>query len=97
MPDWATQLLLLLLGSSPLSGILAWWMKARFDRGVAQELAQAAREEALQKEVKDGLNDRIRDEIVRRQSVDQTMQVLQAQQRLMEQAVELLKTGKGSP
>ena len=97
MPDWAVQLLLAFLGSSPLLGILAWWARARFEYRIGQEKAQAEREVALQKEIKDGLNDRIRDEVVRRQSVDQTMQVLQSQQRLLELLVDLVKSLKGTP
>lgn len=90
MPEWLKELLLAVIGSSSLAAGIGWWFKTRRDDRIARELGYITEIKALQKEVKDLLQDRIRYEMVRRESSDQTMKVLT-------EIAGLLKAGKGTP
>ena len=82
MQDWM-QLLLAVIGSTPILGGIGWWFKTRHDDRIARELAHAervkeAQQEAreAQQEVKALLQDRIKYELVRGDSSDLTGKVL---------------------
>lgn len=89
LSEQVTQLLLAILGAGGLSGGIGWWFKTRREDHLARELAHKQQIKDLQQEVKELLQDRIRYEIVRRESSDQTM-------RLLSELVSLMKQGKGT-
>jgi hypothetical protein len=83
MPDWLKELLLAVIGSTPILGGIGWWFKTRHHDRIARELAHAervkeAQQEAreAQQEVKALLQDRIKYELVRGDSSDLTGKVL---------------------
>lgn len=73
---WWMQLILALLGSAPIAGGIGWLVRNWREASIARERAYLEKIDALQKEVKDLLQDRIKYEMVRRESSDQTMAVL---------------------
>lgn len=94
MPDWALQLTLAIIGSSPILGGIGWWVKTRRDDRLARELADKEQIKQLQQEVKDLLQDRIKYEMVRRESSDQTNKLLTEAMALLR---ETLKKPTGVP
>jgi hypothetical protein len=80
---------------TPMAGGIGWWFKVRRDDRLAREAAYIAQIKDLQQQVKDEqqenkaqLQERLRYEVVRRESVDQTMQLLR-------ELTALLRAGKG--
>jgi hypothetical protein len=73
---WWMELLLAVIGSTSILGGIGWWVRTRHEDRVNERLALATEIRALQQEVKDLLQDRIKYEMVRRESSDQTMAVL---------------------
>ncbi len=94
MPEWL-QVLLALIGSTPFWALIAWWLKSRRDDRLARELAFVTQIKELQQElkasqqeVKDRDQDRIKYEMVRRESSDQTNKLLTEAMALLKRLVE---------
>ncbi len=75
VPGWL-QLIMVLLGSAPFIAGVGWLFKTRRDDRIADKLADVTEIKNLRKQIFDMQQERIRDEIVRRESADQTMKVL---------------------
>lgn len=75
IPAWA-QGLLALLGSAPIVAGVSWWVKTRRSDRIADKLADVTEIKNLRQQIFDMQQERIRDEITRRESADKTMQVL---------------------
>lgn len=73
--EW-TQLLLAILGSTPILAGIGWLFKTRRDDRLADKLADVAEIKALRQMIFEMQQERIQYEMVRRESADQTMKVL---------------------
>ncbi len=106
MSEWK-DLLIVALGSTPFMGLITWWLKSRRDERLAREIAYVGEiktlqgeVKSLQQEIRDLLQDRIRYEMVRRESSDQTGKLLIESVTLlrdMTQKLALLKADQRGP
>lgn len=106
MPEWLLQLLLAIISAGGLSGI-GWWFKTRRDDRLAEKLGYLTQIRELQQElkssqqeVKERDQDRIRYEMVRRESSDVTGKLLLEQTALlkdMAQTLAAIKAEKEPP
>lgn len=80
------QILVAIIGSTPILGGIGWIFKSRHDDRVAKEIAYVEEIKRLNKLIFEMHQERIRDEIVRRESVDRTMVVLNEMQMVLKAA-----------
>jgi hypothetical protein len=95
VPEWM-QLILALLGSAPFVTGIGWWFKTRRDDRIADKLADVTEIKDLRQKIFDMQQERIKTEITRRETADQTMRILSDLRGELIR-VKLLKNGNGNP